>query len=171
MVQPPGPATPEPEPARLANSLREIKGSWMADLQGDKQRITVALAASRTELRTLSLLVRRNLDIRRYLLESREKHLWGWMSAAAMVGWIFSRLPARKQKIYIQSSDSKEAKTKRGGGGLLKPVWDGMWSITKPLLAAYLTKKVAEKVKLQGAYSVSEVIRWAAVFLKGIRIL
>ena len=38
---------------------------------------------------------------------------------------------------------------------------------TKPLLAAYLTKKVTEKVKLQGAYSVSEVIRWAAVFLRG----
>ncbi len=143
----------------------------MADLHDDKRRITVALAASRTELSTLSLLVRGNLDIRRYLLESRERHLWVWMSAAAIVGWILSRLPARKQKIYIQSPDSKKAEKRRGGGGLLKPVGEGMWSITKPLLAAYLTKKVAEKVKLQGAYSVSEVIRWAAAFLRGIRIL
>jgi hypothetical protein len=49
----------------------------MADPQGDKQRIMVALAASRTELRILSLLVRRNLNIRRYLLESRERHQMG----------------------------------------------------------------------------------------------
>ena len=77
----------------------------MAESPNEKQRIGTALSATRAELNTLFLLVRQNLDIRRYLLESQKKHLWVWMAVAAIIGWILSRLPARKQKIYIRSSD------------------------------------------------------------------
>ena len=87
------------------------------------------------------------------------------MTVAAIVGWLLSGLPARKQKIYIRSSEKR-----RGGGGLLRPVWSGGWAITKPLLAAYLTKKIAEKAKFQDANSIADAIRWAAAFLRGIKI-
>ena len=90
------------------------------------------------------------------------------MTLAALIGWILSRLPARKEKIYIQSSD--QIKSGRRGGGLLEPVWNGGWAITKPLLAAYLTKKIAEKAKFQDANSIADAIRWAAAFLRGIKI-
>ena len=92
------------------------------------------------------------------------------MTVAAIVGWILSRLPARKQKIYIRSSDPTESEKRPGGGGLLRPLWNGGWAISKPLLAAYLTKKIAEKAKFQDANSVANAIRWAAAFLRGINI-
>jgi hypothetical protein len=95
------------------------------------------------------------------------------MSAAAIFGWILSGLPARKQKIYIHSSDPRKAEKKLGWTGLLIPVWVGIWSIAKPLVAAYLTKKikkVGEKAKLRGGNAVSDAIRWATGFLREIKI-
>jgi hypothetical protein len=142
----------------------------MTESPNEKQQIRTALFATRADLNTLFLLVRQNLDIRRYLLESQKKHLWSWLTVAAIFGWILSRLPARKQKIYIRSSNPLESEKRQGGGGFLRPVWNGGWAITKPLLAAYLTKKIAEKAKFQDPNSIADVIRWAAAFLRGIKI-
>jgi hypothetical protein len=142
----------------------------MAESPNEKRRIVTALSVTRAELSALFLLVRHNLDIRRYLLESRKKHLWIWMSTAAILGWILSGLPARKKRIYIQSTDLHKSEKRPIGGRLMKPVWGGTWAITKPLLAAYLTKKIAAKTKLQSANSIADAIRWAAAFLRGIKI-
>jgi hypothetical protein len=142
----------------------------MAESPNEKQRIGTALSATRAELNTLFLLVRQKLDIRRYLLESRKKHLWNWMTVAAIIGWLLSGLPARKQKIYIGSSDRLKSERRQGGGGLLRPLWNGGWAITKPLLAAYLTKKIAEKTTYRDGNSVADAIRWAAAFVRGIKI-
>ena len=136
----------------------------MAESLNEKQQIGTALFATR------ALLVRQNLDIRRYLWESQKKHLWVWMAVAAISGWILSRLPARKQKIYIGSSDPLMSEKRWAGGGLLRPVWNGGWTITKPLLAAYLTKKIAEKAKFHDANSTADAIRWAAAFVRGIKL-
>jgi len=74
----------------------------------------------------------------------------GWMIVAAIIGWILSRLPARKQKIYIRSSDPIKSEKRPGGGGLLRPLWNGGWAITKPPLAAYLTKNDYGKGEVPG---------------------
>jgi hypothetical protein len=140
----------------------------MAESTNEKRRIGTALSTNRIELNDLFLLIRQNLDIRPYLLESRNKHIWSWMTVAAIIGWILSRLPAKKEKIYIRSSDQN--KSGRHAGRLLEPVWNGGWAITKPLLTAYLTKKIAENVNFQDPNSIARVIRWAAAFLRGIRI-
>jgi hypothetical protein len=92
------------------------------------------------------------------------------MTVAAIIGWTLSRLPASKQKIYIRLPDPIESEKRLGDGGLLRPVWNGGWAITKPLLAAYLTKKIAEKAKFQDANSIADAIKWAAAFLRGIKI-
>src|SRR6202140_3883955 len=88
----------------------------MAESPNEKQRIGTALFATRAELNTLFLLVRQNLDIRRYLLESLKKHIWNWMTVAAIIGWLLSRLPARKQRIYIRSPDPIKSEKRPGGG-------------------------------------------------------
>jgi hypothetical protein len=121
----------------------------MAEPQDEKQRIILELARTRTQLAEESLLVRRSLDFNERLANSVREHSWGWMSIAAIFGWILSRLPARKKKVYIESPNAQ--KQKRGGGGILKLVWNGAWSIAKPLLTAYLTKKIAQKVKIPGS--------------------
>jgi hypothetical protein len=121
----------------------------MVKPQDEKQRIVLELSRTRVELGEQSLLLRRSLDVNQKLADSVSRHSWAWMSAAAIFGWILSRLPARKKKVYIQSTSPQ--KEKRGGSGLLRGVWNGMWSIARPVLIAYLTKKIAQKAKIPGS--------------------
>jgi len=121
----------------------------MADSQDETKRIAAELARIRVELSDQSLLVRRDLDVGRRMSDSVREHSWGWMSLAAIFGWLLSRLPARKKKIYIHTTDSNKRVTYHEG--FMAQVWKGVWSITKPLLMAYLTKKIADKAKFPGA--------------------
>jgi hypothetical protein len=121
----------------------------MADSQDETKRIAAELARIRVELNDQSLLLRRDLDVGRRMSESVREHSWGWMSLAAIFGWLLSRLPARKKKIYIHTTDS--AKRVANHDGFMTRVWKGAWSITKPLIMAYLTKKIADKAKFPGA--------------------
>jgi hypothetical protein len=117
----------------------------MADSQDDRRRITEELARKRAQLSDQSLLLRRNLDVGRRMSESLRKHSWGWMSVAAIFGWLLSRLPARKKQIYVHTTNSE--KRKKQSQGILLSIWKGSWAIAKPVLTAYLTKKIAQKAK------------------------
>ena len=121
----------------------------MAEPEDKKQRIALELARTRVELAEQSLHVRRNFDVNQHLANSVRQHSWLWMSVAAVFGWILSRLPARKKKVYIQSTNRQ--KEKRGESGLLKGVLKAVWSVARPLLVAYLTKRIAQKAKIPGS--------------------
>jgi hypothetical protein len=121
----------------------------MVDSQDERKRITAELARRRIELSDQSLLVRRNLDFERRISDSVRTHSWSWMSVAAIFGWLLSRLPARKKKVYLQAATSE--KRGRPNEGLVGQIWKGVWSIAKPLVMAYLTKKIAEKARIPGA--------------------
>ena len=120
----------------------------MADPQGERERIAAELARMRVQLSEQSLLLRRDLDVGRRMSDSLRKHSWGWMSVAAIFGWLLSRLPARKKKIYVQTANSEKRASHHEG--FLFQVWKGVWSIAKPLVVAYVTKKIAEKAKIPG---------------------
>ena len=120
----------------------------MADPQDERKRIAAELARMRVELSNQSLLVRRDLDVGRRMSESVRRHSWGWMSVAAIFGWLLSRLPARKKKIYVAANSDKKVNYHEG---FMVQVWKGIWSIAKPIVVAYATKKIAEKAKIPGA--------------------
>jgi hypothetical protein len=120
----------------------------MADPQDERKRIAAELARMRVELSNQSLLVRRDLDVGRRMSESLRRHSWGWMSVAAIFGWLLSRLPARKKKIYVAANSDKKVNYHEG---FMVQVWKGIWSIAKPIVVAYATKKIAEKAKIPGA--------------------
>ena len=121
----------------------------MVEPKDEKQRIALELARTRAELGEQSLHVRRSLDFNQKLADSVNRHSFVWMTGAAIFGWILSRLPARKKKVYIQSTGSQ--KEKRGDSAVLKGVWKAMWSVARPVLVAYLTKKIAQKAKIPGS--------------------
>jgi hypothetical protein len=121
----------------------------MADSQDERKRIVGELAQIRVSLTEQTLLLRRNLDVGQHMSNSLRKHSWGWVSVAAIFGWILSRLPARKKKIYINTSNAEKRPGERGG--VMKLIWKGIWSVVKPVLTVYLTRKISEKAKLVGA--------------------
>ncbi len=122
----------------------------MADAQKEKEQIKSELARIRNALSDEALLVRRNLDVGRHMSDSVRRHSWGWISIAAIFGWLLSRLPARKKKIYIHASDSLNLKKKARTIGFAALLWKGAWSVAKPVITAYLTSRIAAKVKIPG---------------------
>ena len=124
----------------------------MAQLQDEKKRIIEQLAGMRVEINNHATNVRENLNVNRRVSESIRKHSWSWLSIAALFGWLLSRLPARKKKIYIHASSTTDKPPKKGvsNSGLILHAWKAAWSIANPLLTAYLTRKIAQKVKLSG---------------------
>ena len=140
----------------------------MAQSYENKQQIAAAISANRVELQRGALLVRHNLDLRSFLLESQKKHLSIWLSLGAIFGWILSRLPAKKVKIRVLSSDPRNVAKRSNGGGVLKLVRDGGWSIGKPLLAEYLTRKILKTARIRGAGLLPEALIWAGAFLQGL---
>jgi hypothetical protein len=140
----------------------------MAQSLGNKQQIAAAISANRFELQNSALLIRHNLDPRSFLLESQKKHLSIWMSLGVIFGWILSRLPARKIKIRVLSADPGKVAKRSNGGGVLKLFRDGGWSIGKPLLADYLTRKILKTARIRGAGLLPEILIWTRAFLKAL---
>ena len=119
----------------------------MADAKEQKQRLANELADLRARVTNQTHLVRRQLDVRQHLSKSLRQHSVAWVSSAAIVGWLLSRLPARRKKVYVQAKTNDRAAKVSSSNGLLLAVGKGAWSVAKPLLTAYLTHKLADNVK------------------------
>ena len=117
----------------------------MAEALHKKQQITAALTELRLQVQNEVAHLRRSLDMKKHILESIKNHPWEWASCAAILGWLLSRIPARKKRIYIDSSSQKPL-TRRADGPLGK-LWREVWKISKPLIAAYVAKLVGEQAK------------------------
>jgi hypothetical protein len=117
----------------------------MAETHHKKQQLTTALAEVRIQVQKEISHLRHTLDMKQHILESIKNHPWEWATGAAIFGWLLSRLPARKKRIYIDSTSQKPLKH-RADGPLAK-LWREVWKISKPLIAAYVAQLVAEQAK------------------------
>jgi hypothetical protein len=79
----------------------------MVGTHDKKQRIIADLSGVRIQVQDQMLLLRRKLNVGRHLLESIRSHPWEWTSLAAGFGWLLSRLPARKKKIYVYTNQEQ----------------------------------------------------------------
>ena len=115
----------------------------MARPDENRQRLVDQLGEGRERLAGLSLIVREKLNVQRQLTNTFHRYSWGWISLAAILGWILSRLPARKKKIYIQPGNHRTATklSARLGLDLGLKIWGALWSVARPILTAYLTRK------------------------------
>ena len=118
----------------------------MVGTHDKKQRTIADLSGVRIRVQDQLLLLRRKLNLGRHILESIRSHPWEWTSLAAGFGWLVSRLPARKKKIYI-CADQEQVKGQ--GKKVLSKMWEWVWRTSKPLIAAYAAKKLAEKSRLR----------------------
>ena len=115
----------------------------MAEIHHKKQQITAALTDLRIQMQNEMARLRRTLDMKQIILQSIKNHPWEWASCAALFGWLLSRLPARKKRIYIHSSSQKSVKSRNAGP--VGKLWREVWKISKPLIAAYVAKLVGEQ--------------------------
>ena len=119
----------------------------MAKDEDAKRRLINEIAEARLGISGTSAIVTEQLNIPARVSATFRRYSWGWMSIAAIVGWLLARLPFRRKKIYLEAGsrrrlrEEKKAERKRDLGWL---IWDGVWSIAKPLLTAYIGRKLAQ---------------------------
>jgi hypothetical protein len=87
----------------------------------------------------------RKLDMKHLFLETIKDHPWESASCAAIFGWLLSRIPARKKRVYIDSFSQKSVK--RRDTGPRRELWREVWQFFKPMIAAYLAKLLVEHAK------------------------
>ena len=109
-----------------------------------------------SRLATETHLVAEKLNVSRHLSTSLHRYSFRWVSAAALIGWVLSRLPARRQRVYIETGRDGEVRRKRTKevglvAALMAVAWKGVWSIAKPMLTAYLSSRIAGKTAKQEA--------------------
>jgi hypothetical protein len=123
----------------------------MAKDQDAKRRIVEELAATRLELSAAGSVLKARADIPARISASFHRHSWSWISLAALFGWILSRLPGRKKKIYLDASSRTRLKGEKAHSGRKRDlgwiIWDGVWTVAKPLLTAYLSRKLGQTKK------------------------
>jgi hypothetical protein len=121
----------------------------MASDNDAKHRIIEELEKIRGDLAGTSAELRVQLNLQRRFSVAWQKYRWAWLSFVALFGWVLSRLPRRTKKIYIEKGKGG-ARVPPPGKSFSRTVagqlWSVAWSIAKPALVAYLTKKMAKKV-------------------------
>jgi hypothetical protein len=116
----------------------------MAGTDDKKQQIRAALAEVRIQVQTHLLLLRRNLNVGHYILESIRNHPWEWIGGAAIFGWLLSRVPVRKKRIYIYSSSQEQVKSH--GKEPLGKLWKEAWCLL-PVARISDSRNLAQRLK------------------------
>jgi hypothetical protein len=114
----------------------------MVETRHAERRLSEELAETRTQFRENLLLLRRELDLRGHVISSIRNHTFEWITSAFITGWLLSRLPARKKKIYY---DLNHQEAKAPGRKTRDKLGKMVWNTFKPVIAAYLAKELAEK--------------------------
>jgi hypothetical protein len=120
----------------------------MVEIRHAEQHLSQELADTRAHLRDHLLLLRRDLDFGRRIIRSTHDRPFEWIIVAFMAGWLLSRLPPRRNEIYYSPDQERAKGHHQKTRSTLRNV---VWSASKPVLAAYLAKKLAEKFKTQSS--------------------
>jgi hypothetical protein len=118
----------------------------MAPVNDEKRRIIEELERTRGDLAGAGVNLRGQLDFQRRFSVVWQKNRWAWLTFVALFGWILSRIPRRTKKIYL---DKGGARIRPPGKSFTSTIaghlWSVAWTVGKPALIAYLTRKMAKK--------------------------
>ena len=117
-----------------------------------KQEIVAALAAARSRLSATGGALHRSLDVPARATESFQHHRPAWLSGAAIVGFVLSKLPSRKKTVFIERTTGKVlgAAGKLGTAGKLGALYSAAKlaiSIARPLISELRGSALGEILK------------------------
>ena len=89
--------------------------------------------------------LRQDADIGAHLTRSFAEHKAVWLGGAGLMGWVISRLPARRKKVKLLGDRKKEEGQVKhiAEAGLLLGILKFVFSLFRPAIVAFATKKIA----------------------------
>jgi hypothetical protein len=118
----------------------------MASVHDEKRRIVEEIERARGDLGGASLTLGGQLNFQRRFSVAWEKNRWVWLSFMAFFGCVLSRLPRRTKKIYLDKAGSRVRPPDKSFVTIIAgQLWSVAWSVAKPAVIAFLTKKMTKK--------------------------
>jgi hypothetical protein len=126
----------------------------MAEPGEDKDFLTAKLEEDRQKMAFEVSELKEEFNIARWIKASIRASPWGWSLAAMLIGFLISRLPARKKEVYLWADPltgkpmrkvpvrSMKLDRVRKDNGLT----DKVWSLIKPVLSAYIGRGIYERL-------------------------
>ena len=122
----------------------------MAESTEDKSSLSDRLEEDRLKMAAEVGGLKNDYNLSNRLRQSVKKDPWYWVSGALLIGFLLSRLPARRKKVYIRGdlSETKNSRTysppekKRPGSTISK-----LWSLIKPIITAYIGREIYKRAK------------------------
>lgn len=126
----------------------------MADSGEDKDFLTAKLEEDRRKMALEVSELKEELNIARRFEASVRANPWVWSIAAMLVGFIISRLPARKKEVYFWADPVTGKPTRKvpvrdmklGRKGKDHGLVDKVWWLIKPVLSTYIGREIYERL-------------------------
>ena len=94
--------------------------------------------------------LKNDYDIPQRLNASIRQHPWVSVFSAALIGWLLSRLPARRREVYIFKRHSEDQNPPQipiaSTRGRKSDIGKGFWSFTQPILSTYLARELYKRI-------------------------
>ena len=121
-------------------SPTEDKGSLTDRLDDARQKMAIQVSE-----------LKEDYNVPHRLRGSVQKYPRSWIMGAVLVGFLFSRLPARRKEVYL-SADPLQGRSSRGMHLPLAEKDESrathkIWSLIKPLISAYVGREVYRRAK------------------------
>jgi len=109
----------------------------------DKRAIVAELAAARARLSATGDALRRSFDVPARARESFKRHRSAWLGGATIMGFVLSKLPSRKNTVFVERATGKVLGAAGKLGAVLSAVKIAL-NIAKPLLSELAGGSLAE---------------------------
>jgi hypothetical protein len=110
-----------------------------------KSALIAEIADARAGISRSFTNLRREADLRAHFRRSYSSHRMAWLGSAGIAGWVLARLPARKKKVKVYVNKKDEHKVREiAEAGLLTGVVKFLFTLFKPAIMAFATKKLAD---------------------------
>ncbi len=123
--------------------MEEGSGVAKVSKKQRKRELSAELAAARSQFSGNWLALKEDANIPKRFRESVRERKTFWICTATVIGFILSRLPARKKEILVDAKSRKRIKKRKKAGLLMMLVKLGL-GVLKPTITAYATKKLAD---------------------------
>jgi hypothetical protein len=123
----------------------------MAESTEDKSALSNRLEEDRLKMAAEVGEIKSDYNLSNRLRQSVKKDPWYWVSGALLIGFLLSRLPARRKEVYVQADRSETRDFKNQSAPEKKRVTSKtistLWSLIKPIITAYIGREIYKRAK------------------------
>jgi hypothetical protein len=123
----------------------------MANSVEDKSLLTERLEEDRQSMAIQVSELKEDYNVANRLRASVQRYPWPWIMGAVLIGFLFSRLPARRKEVYLWSDPFQRTPLPKIDPPPVEKdsplAAHKIWSLVKPIISAYVGRQIYKRVK------------------------